>query len=286
MDLGLEANKRKELREILYELASSQDILQNPHARVNFYSRLELLYKPINGNKPFRHFYSDIFSVLTQIDENPAQYGDINVLGQNLEIIRRGYKVKNKEMNGTMINITDSINKLYDHVNLDIARISYLRAGDRQVSGEAKIKDLQAQVDAMTKNVQNSKTLAENIEKKVNGQQKEYIAILGIFAAVVLTFNGGITYSASVLNNIAQASIYRTIIMSLVIGLVLVNILFGLFYYLNWIVADKDKIKPLIISNVAMIVVILATCVAWKCGLVETRNADITREGIVVNNKK
>lgn len=50
----------------------------------------------INGLKVFtirlfryRHFYSDIFTVLTQIQQAPNQdQGDINILGQNLSLIR------------------------------------------------------------------------------------------------------------------------------------------------------------------------------------------------------
>ena len=36
--------------------------------------------------------------------------------------------------------------------------------------------------------------------------QKEYIAILGIFAAVVLAFTGGIAFTTSVLQNIHMVS--------------------------------------------------------------------------------
>ena len=40
-------------------------------------------------------------------------------------------------------------------------------------------------------------------------QQREYISILGIFAAVVLAFTGGIAFSTSVLKNINTVSVYR-----------------------------------------------------------------------------
>ena len=48
----------------------------------------------------------------------------------------------------------------------------------------------------------------------MESSQREYIAILGIFAAVVLAFTGGIAFSTSVLNNVAKASIYRTVTVS------------------------------------------------------------------------
>ena len=85
--------------------------------------------KKRNKEKNFVHFYSDIFSVLTQVKQNP-ELGDINILGQNLDVIRNGYQSKNKAEDGHTIDVSDAINKLYDHVNLDIARMLYTDAGD------------------------------------------------------------------------------------------------------------------------------------------------------------
>lgn len=80
-----EEQQRKEFRDILFELAKSQEKFQDASYRVDMYKRLELLYDAPTPDKTFRHFYSDIFSVLTQIQNNP-ELGDINILGQNLEL--------------------------------------------------------------------------------------------------------------------------------------------------------------------------------------------------------
>lgn len=67
-----------------------------------YYKRLENLYGATEQNESFRHFYSDIFSVLTQIQQDQS-LGDINILGQNLDLIRSGYKPQNKDDNGRII---------------------------------------------------------------------------------------------------------------------------------------------------------------------------------------
>ena len=60
---------------------------------------------------------------------------------------------------------------------------------------------------------------------------------------------------------------------SLIIGLVLVNVLFGLFYYINSMVKkDRKDILPLIISNAILVVLLVLTIIAWNCGFVENRN--------------
>ena len=50
----------------------------------------------------------------------------------------------------------------------------------------------------------------ENLKKEIKGVEKEYISILGIFAAIVLAFVGGITFSTSVLQNISSVSVWKT----------------------------------------------------------------------------
>ena len=144
MDTSKEEVQRNKFRDILFELASNQELLKDKSVRAKMYSRLEALYWPEKSEKPFRHFYSDIFSVLTAIRKN-TDLGDINVLGQNLSMIREKYTPGiNLDSTGKKIDISDSIRKLYDHVSLDIARITYSEEGDRKTSGEAAILDVQS----------------------------------------------------------------------------------------------------------------------------------------------
>lgn len=67
MDTVKELQQRKEFCNILYELAKSPELLQDAKHRISMYRRLEFLYAVNSSDKPSRHFYSDIFSVLTQI---------------------------------------------------------------------------------------------------------------------------------------------------------------------------------------------------------------------------
>lgn len=70
MDTSKEEVQRNKFRDILFELASNQELLKDKSVRAKMYSRLEALYWPEKSEKPFRHFYSDIFSVLTAIRKN------------------------------------------------------------------------------------------------------------------------------------------------------------------------------------------------------------------------
>lgn len=282
MDLTRELKQREEFRNILRELARSQEFLQDEKNRSDIYKRLESLYDAELPENRFRHFYSDIFSVLTDV-QNDSALGDIDILGQNLALIREKYEPQNESVDGVRgIDVSDAIKKLYDHVSLDIARMRYSDAGDREISGEGALTELQNKIKKQKQDIEKSSEEINEINKHIisveselDNSKKEYIAILGIFAAVVLAFTGGIAFSTSVLNNIAQASVYRTIIVSLIIGLVLINILFGLFYYINLLVNKNNKLFPLILSNGVIIVLLIGTIIAWSCGWVENRNKRI-----------
>lgn len=288
MDIVKEDSQRREFRDILFSLAESQEVLRDPVERSKVYKRLEDLYHAPKGDEEFRHFYSDIFAVLTMIKQGDKP-GSIDVLGQNLLVIRKGYRSINSDKNGDIINIDGHLKKLYDHVSLDIARMGYSDGADRMLSQEANIADLQAQVNSATIQTNAVQERLNAQESDLKSAQKEYIAILGIFASVVLTFTAGIAFSTSVLQNLHTASIYRIICSILLIGIVLANVLFGLFYYIDRLVnkPDNRKIKPLIITNIVLICLLLITTWGWYSGVAEKRNSRIEKvfaEDIIVDN--
>ncbi len=158
-----EEDRRTKFRTFLFSLAKSQDYLQDKTNRYATYIQLEEIYHTENAND-FRHYYSDIFSVLTVIN-NDSNLGDIDVLGQNMAIIREGYQSKNRDANGNQIDISDSIRKLYDHVNLDIARIRFSENQNRLYLGRDGLDDINAkinEVDAKLPVVQ--KKMADEVE--------------------------------------------------------------------------------------------------------------------------
>ena len=274
MDTSKEEVQRNKFRDILFELASNQELLKDKSVRAKMYSRLEALYWPEESEKPFRHFYSDIFSVLTAIRKN-TDLGDINVLGQNLSMIREKYTPGiNLDSTGKKIDISDSIRKLYDHVSLDIARITYSEEGDRKTSGEAAILDVQSRINVIELKIEEAMNVQNTLSEELGKQQREYIAILGIFASIVLTFIGGIVFSTSVLQNIGAVSVYRLAAIVLLVGMVLSNMLYGLFYYVNQLIYNNKKISAtlIILANCLMLLMLALVFASWLFGVVERRN--------------
>lgn len=255
--------KRQEFRQILLELSADQEILKEPKKRSSFYLRLEELYYAPDNEKRFRHFYSDIFSVLTQINDGDDQ-GSIDVLGQNMNILLCGYQAKNSDDEGKLIDISDQIRKLYDHISLDIARIKYSEKGDVEVSGQESIEKIRSQINDDKSKIITLQDSVKEATVKADKMQKEYVSILAIFAAVIGVFFSGVGFSTSVLSNIDKSSIYRILLGVTILGMFLFNLLALLLGFIREIVVNKTwSLRVYIIGNLAFIIILALIYVAW-----------------------
>lgn len=255
--------KRQEFRQILLELSADQEILKEPKKRSSFYLRLEELYYAPDNEKRFRHFYSDIFSALTQINDGDDQ-GSIDVLGQNMNILLCGYQAKNSDDEGKLIDISDQIRKLYDHISLDIARIKYSEKGDVEVSGQESIEKIRSQINDDESKIITLQDRVKEATVKADKMQKEYVSILAIFAAVIGVFFSGVGFSTSVLSNIDKSSIYRILLGVTILGMFLFNLLALLLGFIREIVVNKTwSLRVYIIGNLAFIIILALIYVAW-----------------------
>lgn len=133
------------------------------------------------------------------------------------------------------------LENLYDHVSLDIARITYSDAADRSISQQESIMSIQSKVINLESQIKDAENQLEETERKINNSQREYITILGIFASIVLAFTGGMVFSTSVLENISDGSIYRLVAVACIIGIVFVNMIWILVNYLSHINKTKNE---------------------------------------------
>lgn len=102
-----------------------------------------------------------------------------------------------------------------------------------------------------------------DLHREIKGVEKEYISILGIFAAIVLAFVGGITFSSSVLQNIDSVSVYRLLLVVVILAFVLVNVIWLLVKFIAQI-NDKDiKIFKIGLFDTLCIVAVLIIVLAW-----------------------
>lgn len=311
MDVKTENEKRGQFQEILLEMAKDSCDIADPETCLSLCLRLTEIYTTNENGEKFRHFYSDIFSVLTLLQQEEAD-GSIEILGANLSSIREKYPAYSKEC-GDDGHVSICIKKLYDHVSLDISRIQFLTRTNHTMANTT-LRDLQAQLDSfhdeildarektqdsmenysrldsqvqelgetmqglrdsiqaaqgLSKKVSKAKTKISQFKKELEDSKKEYIAILGIFAAVVLTFNAGISFTTSVIQGIAGGNIYRLIGIILLVGIILINLLLGLLHYVNRLIygRQEEDMNPLVISNTVLCFLLFCLLLAWRNNL-------------------
>nr|DAW71000.1 MAG TPA: hypothetical protein [Caudoviricetes sp.] len=223
--------------------------------------KLQEIYK----NTDFRHKYSKIFLIISSIDKvektNSGNILSINDLMHSMEIAYEYILSSNEYKDG----FKKCFCKLYDHVVLEILQINYMREIENKgdANNATTMKELRCAMSL-------AKTASDNADKatdKLNGMQKDYITILGIFAAIILAFVSGLVFSNSVLQSIDKASIYRLIAVISLIAIFIVNILNFLFSFIKQIHYGKDdkssKFKSLNSFNIIMLLIIILTAVAW-----------------------
>ena len=281
--------KRNEFRQILHSLA--RDLISSPELLTEYYQKFEKLYD--NG---FRHYYSDIARVMYDIAKYDRSIDgqvineDVNTLCMNISYIVENYPVykSNNEENGVTFNdIGDKLAKLFDHISLESIRMDYSDLGDRRTEKQGMtLVKLSASVKQMNNKFQSMKRKSVAMEDKLSKAQTDYIAILGIFASVVLAFVGGMAFSTSVLENIKDVSIYRLLIVALIIGIVFVTVIFLMFYFIGVLTGrhlnDERSIHPLLLSYGLFILLIAIVYAMWYHGDVETRNKRVDDQATII----
>ena len=269
--------KRDELKRILIELAKKQ--VEKEEIKV-YYQRFENLYWDENPSHRFRHYYYDIFNCLVFIkDDEKTQNMSLEHLNQNIISLFDYADSENCEKN-----IVPSLKKLLDHVSLETARIQYYARvlEDSKREGEvqyiaSRLNELTDGVKQATKSVDNvidqankdvaAEQNAEKASKKLKNVQKEYIAILSIFASVILAFTGGLSFlgkGVDIIENVDVKIENVTFVLGIG-GVLFLNLLFGMFKFISAILDKEFGFKCLIGLNI--IVVVALVLLIWLRGL-------------------
>lgn len=162
-----------------------------------------------------------------------------------------------KDENGNSLKeeYKNKLEKIYDHISLEFTRLSYSKSIESNTFSKIE------QLESKHKEIESKhKKIKEDISK----QRNQYVAILGIFAAIILAFVGGMTFSNSTLAYMHKVSIYRLTFVISLIALFFGNVLFALFDFINNIsnVNTQNK-KWLNAFNAFFIIAIIADFIVY-----------------------
>lgn len=226
--------KNDRLNSVVRKLAESQNIFSDKKKYNDYYTKLCGIYR-VTGSANFMHSQHEIFTVLAELD---ASGKSLEILGQNMAEL---YKYSESKTDSTM---KDSLFHLYDNINLDIARINYIKAVDRRLDSTGK--DLMCEIENTRESAGQVKIITdelvdkvESMSGKVNNAYSEFVSILGIFSAIVLVFFGGTSIFGSIISNMRGTYIYKCIIMCLLTGVIIFDIIFMFIYFMAKLISKS-----------------------------------------------
>lgn len=187
----------------------------------------------LSNNKLDRILYSEISNYVYSLEMSER-----GVFATNLEKLLLYSLDDNNEVND---DCKKMIVKIYDHFQLALHQIENVNNIFANSIEEAK----------------------ENLQKQIKGVEKEYISILGIFAAIVLAFVGGITFSTSVLQNISAVSVFRLLLVVDFLAFVLINVIYILVKFVFTINEKNAKLFNIMALNVACSVIAVIIVISW-----------------------
>lgn len=238
----------------------------------NIIIKLEPIYR-----EGHRHSYSNISSCIyteknagdIESQKNGTDNPKLDVLAENNERLH-DYAIKHFNKSALEADEPNTkqalirFHKLYDHINLEIVRLNNYDQEIKKAISQIQLSsaETQKQVEQFNTKIQESWDVTKKESEKL---KSEYISILGIFASIVLSFTAGMAYSTSVLSNIHKASIYRTIIITALLGMIIIAIIWLLMDFIKSIHGGiKRNYWYIAIPELFLILVIIATCLGHK----------------------
>ena len=186
-----------------------------------------------SSNKLDRILYSEISNYVFSLEMSER-----GIFATNLEKLLL-YSLDDK--NAVSEDSKKLIVKIYDHFQLALHQIENVNNIFANSIEEAK----------------------ENLQKQIKGVEKEYISILGIFAAVVLAFVGGITFSTSVLQNISAVSVFRMLLVVDFLAFVLINVIYILVKFIFTINEKNAKLFNIKALNITCLIIAVIIVISW-----------------------
>jgi len=195
-----------------------------------------------SSNKLDRILYSEISNYVYSLEMSER-----GIFATNLEKLLL-YSLDDK--NDVNDDCKKMIVKIYDHFQLALHQIENVNNIFANSIEEAK----------------------ENLQKQIKGVEKEYISILGIFAAIVLAFVGGITFSTSVLQNISVVSVFRLLLVVDFLAFVLINVIYILVKFIFTINEKDAKLFNIKALNIACLAIAIIIVISWTLNANQIRD--------------
>jgi len=196
----------------------------------------------------YRQRYSVILDMLTDIDDISSENQDetpdededcLELLSANLALLRE-YSRTHTKIYGEYTFY--GIAKLSDHVDIEIHRYRDKQSMYHDLSEtDDNVYALIDRTTDLERMLSESRGELQDAHRAAEKLQMQMVAILGIFAAIVMAFSGGMDLLSGAISVSGDSDIFRVAFVVLLCGIVLFNILAFLMYMILAIINAQNK---------------------------------------------
>lgn len=216
-----ESIKRQEqLKQCLYDMASKS--MEDDEVE-SIIIKLQGIY-----SNHFRHNYSMFLPIIIDVAKEGNNL-DLDFLSNNIDracaLVEADYlSALEKNIYPRYKGLYRPLSKLSDHINMEIARYNYYLVGNQ------KTADLEQKNQELQNKIENASRELDAAKDKVEKVQTELIAVLSIFAAVVITFSGSFSFIGQALSGMNSSPFFKSVFFVLLCGVVVFNTIFVMMY--------------------------------------------------------
>lgn len=181
-------------------------------------------------DRGYRQRYSEILGMLEDIapnEEDVYEQDDecedsLEVISSNLMALREYLREHTSEY-GELTYY--GVFKLSDHVDIEIHRLRDRKNLYHELSGtDDNLVDLYSKATDLEKKLKKANKSIDNAQRNSERLQMQMVAILGIFAAIVMAFSGGLDILGGAISISGESDLFKIVFVVLLCGIILFNI--------------------------------------------------------------
>lgn len=185
----------------------------------------------------YRHPYSIVLRTLIKLKAAGADPESLNQLSEKIRsCLAFSHQKYHQDKTEASNRLRNCLYKLWDHVTLDVIRINQM---------EMLHSDYNDLIFGFTDKIQNCRTDIDGLNTNIEKSKLDVVAILGIFAAIIIGFVAPIVFSSQLMANLKDTPAGKIMIASSVCGFVAISLFYMVYLILENIVFKNRERQPL-----------------------------------------
>lgn len=226
------------LCEVLRTMADNAFDIRSDEVLSDIIAKFHKVYDLDGSREVYRHSYSKLFILLSELHKQTSGVSN-ETLNQNLEYLY--FRIQQMEDESPQFRM--AVYKLYDHINLDIARIHFLEKENKDYY-DSFLNDYQSLRNDFQVSRENYEKTGADLRKQLERSKIDVVAILGIFSAIIIGLVSSIAFSSQILAHAHELSSGNVMTAVSLCGFVTISVFYLVFLLLSRIIfPDATKLS-------------------------------------------